>query len=67
LGRFSKPFVTGSNRIPFFNEENSDDDKQVVADPEEEERMGQGIALGRSWTVTAGLLSSPPLFNLLGT
>ena len=28
LWRFSKPFVTGPNRIPFFNEESSDDDRK---------------------------------------
>jgi len=41
LGRFSKPFVTGPNRIPFFNEERSDDDSKVVAEPEGKERKGK--------------------------
>src|SRR5215469_1063438 len=50
LGRFSKPFVTGPNRIPFFNEESSDDDRQVVAEPEGEERLGTAIAIGGSRT-----------------
>jgi len=50
LGRFSKPFVAGPNRIPFFNEESSDDDTQVVAEPEGEERLGTAIAIGRYWT-----------------
>ena len=50
LGRFSKPFVTGPNRIPFFNEEGSDDDRQQsVAESEGEERLGAAIAIGRSW------------------
>ncbi|MGA8617712.1 MAG: hypothetical protein WB660_04235 [Candidatus Sulfotelmatobacter sp.] len=49
LGRFSKPFVTGPNRIPFFNEESSDDDRQqVVAESEGEERLGTTIAIGRA-------------------
>jgi hypothetical protein len=51
LGRFSKPFVTGPNWIPFSSEESSDDGRQqVVAEPEGEERMGPAIAIGRSWT-----------------
>jgi hypothetical protein len=45
LGRFSKFFVTGPNRIPFFNEESSDDDSKVVAEPEGEERLGKAIAI----------------------
>ena len=43
LGRFSKPFVTGPNRIPFFNEESSDDDRQVVTEPEGEESDLSGV------------------------
>jgi hypothetical protein len=34
LGRFSKPFVTGPNRIPLFTEENSDEGRQKVVAPD---------------------------------
>ncbi|MGA7565863.1 MAG: hypothetical protein WBW53_07305 [Terriglobales bacterium] len=55
MGRFSKPFVTGPNRIPFSSEEGSDDGRQqVVAEPEgsgptiesEEHLTSPGSALG---------------------
>jgi transposase len=49
MGRFSKPFVTGPNPIPFFHAGDRDEDrKEVVAEPEREERMGPAVAIGGS-------------------
>src|SRR5215469_5869507 len=48
LERFSKPIVTGPNRVPFSTKGNDDDDRQkeAMAEPKREERMGAAIAIG---------------------